>query len=103
MKIKITNLTFNCIIGILPFEKEIAQQVIINCKIKYKYKNNKFIDYSLVAKDIEFIMIEKKFELIEEALIYLKKFLKKKYNITKLKLTICKPKILPNCKVSITK
>ncbi|MFV0563450.1 dihydroneopterin aldolase [Malaciobacter mytili] len=103
MKIKIKDLTFNCIIGILPFEREMVQQVVINCKIKYKYKNSEFIDYSLVAKDIETIMIEKKFDLIEDALLYLKRHLRDKYNVTKLKLTICKPQILPNCKVSVTK
>ena len=101
MKVKIKNLTFNCIIGILPFEREKEQKVVINCSFKYKYQNSNFIDYSKVAFDIENIMLEKKFELLEEALILLKTFLNNKYNIKKLKLTIQKPDILPNCKVSV--
>ncbi len=102
MKVKIKNLTFNCIIGILPFEREKEQKVVINCSFKYKYQNSNFIDYSKVAFDIENIMLEKKFELLEDALIQLKTFLKNKYHIKKLKLTIQKPDILPKCKVSVT-
>jgi dihydroneopterin aldolase len=101
MKVKIENLTFNCIVGILPFEREQEQRVIINCSFKYTYKNSVFIDYSKVASDIELFMIEKKFELLEDALLELNKFLKSKYSIKKLKLTIQKPDILPKCKVSV--
>jgi len=101
MKVKIKNLAFNCIVGILPFEREKEQRVIINCSFKYKYKNSVFIDYSKVASDIEFFMIENKFELLEDALLKLNKFIKTKYSMKKLKLTIQKPDILPNCKVSV--
>lgn len=102
MKVKIENLIFNCIIGILPFEREKEQRVIINCTFTYKYKNSDFIDYSKVASDIENIMIEKKFELLEDAILELKNFLNSKYSMKKLKISIQKPDILPNCKVSIT-
>lgn len=102
MKVKIEDLTFNCIIGILPFEREKEQRVIINCTFIYKYKNSEFIDYSKVAADIESIMIDKRFELLEDAIIELKKFLNSKYTMNKLKISIQKPDILPNCKVSIT-
>lgn len=101
MRVKIEDLTFNCIIGILPFEREKEQRVIINCSFSYKYKNSEFIDYSKVASHIEKQMIKNKFELIEDALLNLKKSLNDKFNIKNLKLTIQKPDILPNCKVSI--
>ena len=102
MKVKIENLTFNCIIGILPFEREKEQKVVINCTFTYKYKNSNFIDYSKVAQDIENVMVEKKFELLEDALLDLKKLLNSKYSMKKLKISIQKPDILPKCKVSIT-
>ena len=102
MKIKIENLTFNCIIGILPFEREKEQRVIINCSFKYDYKNQNFIDYSEVVSLIKKIMIKNRFELIEDALERVHKKLKSKYLIKKLKITIKKPDILADCEVSIT-
>ncbi|WP_404319611.1 dihydroneopterin aldolase [Malaciobacter canalis] len=103
MTIKIEDLTFDCIIGILPFERKKEQRVIINCKIKYKYKNNHFINYAHIAQDIENIMKKKRFKLIEEALKHLKRHICDKYSVTKVKLTICKPHIMPNCKVMVSK
>lgn len=101
MKVSIKELTFNCIIGILPFEREKKQRVVINCSFSYKYSNGEFIDYSLVASDIEKIMKKKQFELLEEAVLHLKKKLTTKYKITKLKLSIAKPDILKHCIVTI--
>ncbi|AXH08706.1 dihydroneopterin aldolase [Malaciobacter halophilus] len=103
MKIKIEDLTFKCIIGILPFEREKKQTVIVTCKIKYKYKNKYFVNYADVAQDIEYIMKKKRFKLIEDAIKYLKRHIHDKYNVTKVKLTICKPHIMPNCKVMVSK
>lgn len=104
MKISIKNLTFYCIIGILDFERKKEQKVSINLSFKYKYKDSSsFIDYAMVSEDIENIMKEKKFELIEDALIYLENFLKNKYSLKKLKIEISKPNILTNCIVSIKK
>lgn len=102
MKIKIENLTFNCIIGILPFEREKEQRVIINCSFKYKYENQNFIDYSEIALLIKEIMIKNRFQLIEEALETLNKKLKSKYLLKKLKISIKKPDILSDCEVSVT-
>ncbi|WP_375722693.1 dihydroneopterin aldolase [Arcobacter sp. KX21116] len=102
MKVKIEDLTFDCIIGILPFEREKEQRVIINCSFSYNFINSEFIDYSKVALDIENLMKKNKFELIEDALLNLKKCLKDKYSIKKLNITIKKPDILSNCKVSVS-
>ena len=53
MKILIEKLTFECIIGILDFERITPQEVLIDISFKYKYKNSSsFIDYSKVASDI---------------------------------------------------
>ena len=100
MKILIKNLTFNCIIGILDFERIQTQKVIINISFKYKYKKT-FIDYSIVVNEVENIMKNEKFELLEEAIIYIENYLTTKYKIKKLKIKISKPDILPNCIVSL--
>jgi len=102
MKIKIQNLTFDCIIGILPFERKTKQKVIINISFKYKFKDNEFINYADVASYIEKTIKNEEFLLIEDALLFVKKYLKSKYSINKLKLSISKPNILDNCEVSVT-
>ena len=101
MTIQIKNLTFNCIIGILDFERVKEQRVIIQCSFDYSYNNDTFIDYSKVATDIESIMKEEKFELLEEAILQIADFLSEKYNINNLSLEIEKPDIMPNCQVSL--
>ncbi|WP_321314040.1 dihydroneopterin aldolase [Halarcobacter sp.] len=103
MKISINNLSFYCIIGILDFERKKEQKVLINLSFKYKFKDSStFIDYAEVAKNIEDIMKKEKFALIEDAILYLKTFLKNKYKLKKLKINISKPNILTNCIVSIS-
>ena len=102
MKILIEKLSFDCIIGILDFERVTTQKVVIDLSFKYDYKNkDSFIDYSEVSKNLEKIMKREKFELLEEAIIYLEKYLIKEYKIKKLKLKISKPNILANCIVSL--
>jgi len=101
MKIQIKELRFNCIIGILPKERINEQEVIIDTSFIYAYKKDSFIDYSLVANDIKNIMINEKFELLEEALLFIKNDLKTSYNMKKLRLKITKPDILPDCFVSV--
>lgn len=101
IKVNINNLTFDAIIGILPFERTQEQQVVVNCSFKYHFKNNQFIDYSCVANEIKTLMQEKKFELLEDAIFYIKKHLKHLYNMKKLKLCIAKPTILDDCVVEV--
>lgn len=101
MKIYIEDLTFNCIIGILPFERKNQQEVIINLSFEYKFKNNEFIDYSRISSKIEKIMKKEKFKLLEDAIIHIKNYLLKKYKISKLKIKITKPNIITNCIVSL--
>lgn len=102
MKVYIENLTFDCIIGILDFERVTAQKVIINLSFEYEFSNkDEFIDYSKVSNDIETIMSEKKFELLEEAILYIEKHLTNSYKIKNLKIKISKPDIMSNCIVSL--
>jgi len=102
MKVYIENLTFDCIIGILDFERVTAQKVIINLSFEYEFSNkDEFVDYSKVSNDIETIMCEKKFELLEEAILYIEKYLNNSYKIKNLKIKISKPDIMPNCIVSL--
>lgn len=102
MKIHIEELRFTCIIGILDFERVSPQDVILHVKFEYEYKT-KFINYAEVAELVKFHMQEKKFELLEEALLSLFDLLKNHYkNISTLFIKITKPSILPDCQVSVS-
>lgn len=101
MHVKIQNLTFNTIIGILPHERTQEQSVIVDCSFHYTYANGNFVDYSKVAQNIKELMKEKQFELLEDAVLYIKDYLKQRYKIKKLKLRIAKPTILEDCIVSV--
>ena len=103
LKINIENLTFSCIIGILDFERTNEQRVVINLSFEdfYNDKSKDFIDYSEVANFLETSMKERKFELIEDAILFLRKSLKQSYKIEKLWIKISKPDIMNNCIVSV--
>ncbi|WP_455755612.1 dihydroneopterin aldolase [Sulfurimonas sp.] len=101
MTIQIEDLKFQCIIGILDFERLTPQDVVINITIKYNY-TNKFINYVDISDLVKTTMKNEKFLLIEDALKSLNEKLKKKFPlINTLDLKITKPSILPDCRVSV--
>ena len=102
MTIHIEDLTFKCIIGILDFERENEQDVVINLALDYTY-HNEFINYAHLANRVKTIMKDNEFLLIEDALDKISFSLKNEYtNIEKLFLKITKPSILPDCRVSVS-
>jgi len=105
MTISIQNLSFKAILGILDFERTSAQNIEVDCEIVYRYKKeqNNYIDYAKVASLIESTMKSEKFLLIEDALEKLFFTLKDKFpQIESMKITIYKPDIIPNCRVSVS-
>ncbi len=102
MTIHIEDLKFQCIIGILDFERETEQDVIVNLSIEYDNTNG-FINYADIVDIIKKNMIKNEFLLIEDALENLNLKLTKEYNsIKNINLKITKPSILPDCKVSVS-
>ena len=93
MKIDVENLEFKCIIGILDFERVKKQKVIINLSFEYDFSNDRFIDYSEVVDLIKQTMKKEKFQLIEDAILYLTKLLKSKsiHSSLPLPINICSP------------
>lgn len=103
MTIEIRELAFECIIGILDFERVTPQNVIVDAAIMYNYAPGTFLDYAAVAERIKTEMIAHRFELIEEALRTLSETLKSDFPaIKQLHLSISKPDILPDCRVSVS-
>ncbi len=103
--IGIHDLTFECIIGILDFERTDPQRVVVDITIGYAYDaDGNFIDYAAVAEKVKARMISERFTLVEEALETLSADLKREFpTIKSLTLTISKPDILPDCRVCVTK
>ena len=102
MKIEISDLTFNCIIGILDYERIKKQKVIINISFEYEYSKDLFIDYSEISTLVKKTMKEQKFLLLEDAILYIESLLQNSYKIHNLKIKISKPNILKNCIVSLS-
>lgn len=103
MNIHIDNLTLDVIIGLLDFERDRPQRVIVDLEIHYEYSDDKFINYADVAQEVELELQDKKYELLENALLGVKNRLHLLYpNIETLKLKISKPDILNNCSVSLS-
>ena len=102
MTIHVEDLKFQCIIGILDFERTSPQDVVVNLTIDYNNENG-FINYADVVKIIKENMIKSEFLLIEDALESLNlKLIKEFSSIKSLNLKITKPAILPDCKVSVS-
>jgi len=102
MTIRIDALTFECILGILDFERLQAQKIIIDVELLYDFTSG-FIDYAAVVEHIQTSMTSNSFHLIEDAILSLQRSLKEDFSRLKsLSLTIYKPDILPNCRVSVT-
>jgi dihydroneopterin aldolase len=102
MKIYVEDLKFQCIIGILDFERTTTQDVIINIEIEYDF-DDAFINYAQVADLVKSSMTQNKFFLLEDALKGLSDSLKKEFsNINSLYIKITKPSILPDCRVSVS-
>ena len=104
MTIHIEDLTFDVIIGLLDFEREKAQRVIINIEANYPYNNDQFIDYADMVVLIQNKLKEERYELLENALLGLKEILYTTYpQLSSLHIKISKPDILDNCTVSLSK
>ena len=103
MTIHIENLTFDVIIGLLDFERDRPQRVIVNLEASYDYSDDAFIDYADMVFLIQNELREKRYELLENALLGLKELLTITYpNLQRLSLKISKPDILPECTVSLS-
>lgn len=103
MTIHIEDFTFDVIIGLLDFERDKPQRVIINLQAEYAYQDDIFIDYADIVLLIQNQLKEKRYKLLENALLGIKTLLLTTYpQIESLSLKISKPDILPQCNVSLS-
>ena len=103
MTIHIEDLTFNVIIGLLDFEREKPQRIIVNLQALYDYSDDTFIDYGNIVNLIQDTLKTKRYELLENALLGLKEVVHTTYpRIDSLFIKISKPDIIPQCNVSLS-
>lgn len=103
MRLEIKNLTFEAIIGIYKLEREIPQRVIVDAVIDYEFSDGYFIDYAELVNFIKHIFDQKKFLLLEEAIIHLKSEICKKYEkINSITISLTKPEALKSCVVTVS-
>jgi dihydroneopterin aldolase len=103
MTIHIDALQFDVIIGLLDFERERPQRVIIDLNASYEYSDQNFINYADMVSLITEELKEKRYELLEEALLGLKERLYTAYpQLKTLQLKIAKPDILKECSVALS-
>ena len=104
MTIHIEALTLDVIIGLLDFERDKTQKVVLNIEIDYPYLENDFIDYAHIVSLVHELLEKNKYELLEDALLELEEVITQNYaQIAQLKIKISKPNILANCIVSLSK
>ena len=103
MNIHIENLEFDVIIGLLDFERDRPQRVIIDLEASYEYADKNFIDYADMVFLIQQELKAKRYKLLEEALLGVKTLLCTTYpQLQTLRLKISKPDILPRCSVALS-
>ena len=103
MTIHIEALTFDVIIGLLDFERERPQRVIIDLNASYDYSDENFIDYAEMVLLMQKELKEKRYKLLEEALLGIKNILYSTYpQLKTLSLKIAKPDILSDCSVALS-
>ena len=103
MTIHIETLTFDVIIGLLDFEREKPQRVMIDVEASYTYKNNHFIDYADMVVLLQNDLKQKRYTLLEDALLGMKSLLSSTYpQLQSLSLKIAKPDILTECSVALS-
>ena len=103
MTIRIEQLEFDAIIGLLDFERDRPQHVRIDVTATYDYQPGSYLDYAEMVEVIKANITQQKYELLEEALEGLHGTLTKAFPaIETLNITIAKPDILPDCVVSLS-
>ncbi len=103
MTIHIESLTFDAIIGLLDFEREHTQRVVIDLQAEYPYPESDFIDYTDLCSLMTEKVREARYALLENALMELEQIIIADYpQITSLYLKITKPDILKNVTVALS-
>lgn len=102
MTIRIEELRFEAVIGLLDFEREQEQTVVVDLELDYDYETGAYLDYASIAEEVVTHIRQKRYELLEEALLGLERLLGSRHpEIRRFDCRITKPHILPHARVSV--
>ena len=104
-KISLKDLSFDCIIGTLPFERENEQPVVLNVSVWLDFsqaaRNDDLIhsiDYAQLAENLKGFIRNAKFQLEETLVLETAKYILGNYpKALAAEVRICKPKAIPDC------
>ncbi|RDU71391.1 dihydroneopterin aldolase [Helicobacter brantae] len=97
MTLLLQNLSLKAIIGILPQEREIPQEIIIDGEFSYEYKGE-YLNYVEIVEFLKSEIEGNSYGLLEEALEDLREKIQAQFpSLTHFTLSIKKPEILSDC------
>ncbi|ANV98180.1 hypothetical protein BBW65_04910 [Helicobacter enhydrae] len=101
MQIIIENLELEVIIGVLPFEREKPQKILLSAELFYSYAGV-YLDYRQVIECLTENLQTQKYEILEDALQDLARKLHRAFpQFYKMILLIQKPDIFANCSIGV--
>ncbi|NPA60763.1 MAG: dihydroneopterin aldolase [Epsilonproteobacteria bacterium] len=104
MRVIIQDLKLDVMIGILDFERDMRQRVVVDMELDYNYTGDSFINYIDVISTIEGLLSTRGYQLLEDALLEIGETILSDYPETlSLNLKISKPDIVQNGIVSVSK
>lgn len=105
-KISLRDLEFSCIIGTLPYEREIEQPIVLNVSIWVDFvqaaRNEDLahsIDYAQLAEDLQRFIRHSCFQLEETLVVETAKYILQHHpKALMAEVSVSKPNAIPNCK-----
>lgn len=109
-KISLRDLTFDCIIGTLPYERENEQPIVLNVTVWSDFtlaaRNEDLahsIDYAQLAEDLKGFIRLSCFQLEETLVVETAKYILDHYpKAEAAEVSVSKPMAIPNCKGAVS-
>jgi len=104
-KIRLKDIQFDCIVGVLPFERENEQPVILNLTLWLDFAQaartedlNESIDYAKLAEELKRFIRFSCFQLVETLVVKTAEFILEHYpKADAVEVSVVKPKAVPGC------
>ena len=104
-QIRLKDVQFDCIVGVLPFECENEQPVILNLTLWLDFAQaaktedlNESIDYAKLAEELKGFIRLSRFKLVETLVVKTAEYVLEHYaKASAVEVSIAKPKAVPGC------
>lgn len=104
-KIFVNDLKVECIVGILPFEREKIQPLLVSMELETSLEEagrtcalDKSIDYALLSERVKSYIVERKAGLLEELAVELCDLIEKEFKPESVKIRLNKPNAVADAK-----